>query len=437
MRHYDGSWGWWEYDEGDPFMTALVLDGLDRARGAGYDVSAARADDAVRWGTTLLKDPKRAAKLDARDRLYLAYALMRWGAKDAAKTLDGVDLRDRMVKAPYDERKRVRKPTSAELATAVLAYREAGRPTDALLDRLVKRARVGEETATWAPEEGAWGEEATALALVALQTARPDSPILPKVVRGLMSERRGDGWASTRDTAYALVGLTAYLDHTKELSGTSTATILVDGKERASFVLDPRLADPSRTVEIPRREVGPRAKVEIRTKGKVYRTVAFSGFEVARPLAAKTTDDELTVRRETFVMEPRRGSDGEMRLLPSLRPVTEFKNGDIVRVELTIRSDKPREFVLVTEPTPSSCRVNERTELADGEEKGWWWSRTVVLDDRLAFFARNLPKGESRIVYHMRAEAAGLASALPARAENMYDPGRWASTAETRVEVSR
>ena len=93
--------------------------------------------------------------------------------------------------------------------------------------------------------------------------------------------------------------------------------------------------------------------------------------------------------------------------------------------------------MLVEEPTPSSCRVTERTEFDEGEERDWWWSRTVVLDDHLAFFARNLPKGESKIVYHMRAEQAGRATALPARAQNMYDPGRWASTAETRVGVAK
>ena len=431
MRHGDGAWGWWEYDESDPFMTALVLDGLRRAQEAGVRVDAANPKAAVQWGMELLKDPKRAKDVEPRDRLYLVYALLRWGVKDAAAFLKGVDLRDRI------DKDKVRHPSSTELATAALAYREAGLDAGPLVDRLLRRAHVGEETVTWASEDGAWGSEATALALVALETVRPNDPLLPRVVRGLMSERQGDGWASTRDTAYALVGLTAYLDRTKELSGTSSATILVNGKARGTFTLDPRSAEPTRTVVVPRAELGGEARIEVRTTGRVYRTVALRGFEVARPLEARSTDRDLEVERRTFLMEPRRAKDGAMRLLPSERPVTEFKNGDVVRVELTIHSRVPREFVLVEEPTPSSCRVTERTELEEGETKDWWWSRTVVLDDHLAFFARNLPQGESQIVYHMRAEGAGKAVALPARADNMYDPGRWASTAATRVGVSR
>ncbi len=432
MRHGNGGWGWWEYDESDPFMTALVLDGLDRAKAAGYNVDAASPKPAIEWAKEFLKDPKKTKDVSARDRLYLVYALLRWGDTDAAKYLDGINLRDRRDKR-YGEW--VEGPSSSELATAVLAYHAAGRDPSRLLDRLMKKARIGEETAEWASEEGAWGEEATAMALVALQTARPDDKMLPRIVRGLMNNRHGFGWASTRDTAYALVGLTAYLDHTKELAGTATATILVNGRERGTFALDPRSTEPAQTVEVPRKELGDAAKIEIRTTGKVYRTVALSGFEVTPKLEAKATDRGLTVDRKTYLMEARRASNGEMRLLPSQKPVTEFKNGDVIRVELTIHSDVPRDFVLVEEPTPSSCRVTERTELGEYEEKGWWWSRTLILDDHLAFFARNLPKGESKIVYHMRAEAAGRATALPARAANMYDPGRWASTAETRVEI--
>jgi hypothetical protein len=435
MRNGNGGWGWWEYDEPDPFMTALVLDGLDRAKRAGYDVDVADPNSAVRWAKEYLGDRKRSKDITTRDRLYLIYALLRWGEKDAAARLDGINLRDHTEKL-YGEK--VERPTSAELATAALAYHEAGRDPSRLLDRLVKRARIGEETVDWGSEEGAWGEEPTALALVALQTARPDDPLLPRIVRGLMASRKGYGWNSTRDTAYALVGLTAYLDHTKELATPASAQVFVNGKSFGPFALDPRGKDPTRTVQIPRAELGDKPiHIEVRATGKVYRTVALAGFETTPKLEAKTTDRGLVVDRKTFLMEPRRASDGEMRLLPSSRPITEFKNGDVVRVELTIRSDVPRDYVLVEEPTPSSCRVTERTELDQGEEKTWWWSRTVVLDDHLAFFARSLPKGESKIVYYMRAEAAGRASALPARAANMYDPGRWASTAETRVEVSK
>ncbi|RYG22901.1 hypothetical protein EON82_15710, partial [bacterium] len=98
MKNGNGGWGWWEYDEADPFMTALVLDGLDRAKRAGYDVDVAGPESAVRWAKEYLGDAKKSKKAKARERLYLAYALLRWGEADAAKYLDRVNLRDRREK---------------------------------------------------------------------------------------------------------------------------------------------------------------------------------------------------------------------------------------------------------------------------------------------------------------------------------------------------
>ncbi|CAN5712582.1 hypothetical protein BH11ARM2_BH11ARM2_19180 [soil metagenome] len=436
MQHGDGGWGWWEYDASEPFMTALVLDGLDRARRAGVDVSTVQTNRALEWSLNYLKNKEN--KPEAREKLYLVYALLKWGKPEAGTYLDGVNLKDRTEKV-FDIK--LQRPTAAELATAALAYQAAGRDANGLLDRLAKRAQIGEEIVTWAPEDGAWGDEPTALALTAFETIRPGDPRIPKIVQGLMRSRKGDSWTSTRDTAYSIIGLTAYLNRTKELSTASTAMVMVNGKARGTISLDPNvLDDPARTIHVPRSELGTGpVKVEIRKSGagKCYYSLSLSGLEVADPLEATATDKGLRLVRRFYKLEPRRLENGEMRLLPSKAPVTDFANGDLVRVELTINSDVPREFVMVEEPTPSSCRVNERTDLDNGDEKGWWWSQTVVMDDHLAFFARNLPKGESKISYNMRAEQAGKASALPGTVRNMYDPGRWASAAEAKIEVAK
>ena len=92
---------------------------------------------------------------------------------------------------------------------------------------------------------------------------------------------------------------------------------------------------------------------------------------------------------------------------------------------------------MIEDPTPSHCRVTEREDIGEGEEWGWWWSRNVIRDDRIAIFARWLPAKSSKVTYTMRAEGAGTASALPTRVGPMYDPSLWASTGETRLEVSR
>jgi len=453
MHHGDGGWGWWEYDDSDPFMTALVLDGLDRARTAGIDVSKTRPEQAADWGLRWLQDKTKTAHADDRDILYMADVLMRWGKSDAAKVLDSVNLKDHQVPVvSYEYARNGRKkevkssylaPSTAALATGVLAFKDAGRIEEAkaLLAQLTKRAKIGEADASWASEEGAWGEEVTALALVAYEALQPNDPITVKIVQHLMNTRRNDMWWSTRDTSYSIVGLTAYLSHSQELSNTSTVAVLVNGRTAGTVTLNPKVTeDPSWTITVPRKDLGNgevRVEIQKQGAGSCYYNVALSGLDVSPMLAEKSTDPSLTITRKYFKLEAQALDDGTMKLLPTKKEVTNFANGDLVRVELTINSDTARQFVLVEEPTPSNCRVTERTELEEYEPKSWWWSRTLILDDHLAFFTRWLPKGESKITYNMRAEQAGQVRALPSTIDNMYDPGRWASTAETTVEVTK
>ena len=49
MQHPDGGWGWWTYDQSEPFMTAYVLDGLHEASAAGYDPNPFLRDRALEW----------------------------------------------------------------------------------------------------------------------------------------------------------------------------------------------------------------------------------------------------------------------------------------------------------------------------------------------------------------------------------------------------
>ncbi len=124
-----------------------------------------------------------------------------------------------------------------------------------------------------------------------------------------------------------------------------------------------------------------------------------------------------------------------MRLMPSRKPVTEFQSGDTIRVELTIQNNKPRQFIMVEDPTPSNCRVTDREEGDDGEEWSFWWDRFVIRDTKVAFFMRNLPEGTQTITYTIRAEGLGQSHVLPTSMSNMYDLAERSSSAESLLVV--
>ena len=130
--------------------------------------------------------------------------------------------------------------------------------------------------------------------------------------------------------------------------------------------------------------------------------------------------------------------DGTLRMMASKEPVAQYKSGDILQCEVKIHSHFGRDYLMVESPTPSGLHVTDREtpDLASGETWNYWWSRTVILDDRVALFARNLSSGDSTMTYVLRAENPGTCAALPTTIYNMYDPSDVASSADTSIEVT-
>jgi hypothetical protein len=71
----------------------------------------------------------------------------------------------------------------------------------------------------------------TAIALAAFTQIRPDDPILPNVVRWLMSARTAGIWATTQENAWSIIALTDYMVQTGELEADyAWQTTLNDGR---------------------------------------------------------------------------------------------------------------------------------------------------------------------------------------------------------------
>src|SRR5207244_10922217 len=76
--------------------------------------------------------------------------------------------------------------------------------------------------------------EASALSLKALAQINPGSQLLQKVARWLVKNRQnGYYWLSTKETAFAIYGLTDYLKVSKELSPDFSFEVYLNGEKVA------------------------------------------------------------------------------------------------------------------------------------------------------------------------------------------------------------
>ncbi|HTQ09357.1 MAG TPA: alpha-2-macroglobulin family protein, partial [Fimbriimonadaceae bacterium] len=424
MQHSDGAWGWWQYDGDDRYMTAYVLDGLARAKAAGYRTDKIDVNPALEWAKKDLTDGK-IEKWGREDFLFLCYAAAEYGVKKEVET--GLA--------------RVKPVSGSDFALIALADHAIGdqEGADRALIELHDKARVEGDIAYFPRKDWDFGYDEVAFPLIALTTLMPDDPMIPKLVRYLIADRRGDIWYSTRDSSLALIGMTQYLRQSRDTGQPIDIDLLVNGGAPKRIHFDPAdQFNPALKVTIPISRLQPGINRVVFRKVQPEGMCFFSGDLRQVDLAEHLLPEEsrgLTVTRTYHLLEPQQMENGSLELRPSLRSIEQAKPGDLIRVELTISSSQDRQFIMIEDPIPSGCRITDREYVDDGEQWANWWTQTIVLDDKAAFFMRYLDKGVQTLSYTMRAEQIGTGHALPPTISNMYDPTESASGAENLLQV--
>jgi len=416
FQHDDGGWGWWEYDESDPWMTAYVLEGCARAAEAGYPPPRSMVRDGLQWVRGFLErnSTEESLSLHRGGRLFLLRALALHGETDTVRGFINPDFYSRLT-------------TPAQLSSGIIIAQALGdQPrADALAARLAQQAvRTPDGAASW--EEAWWGVETTAQGLLALVTANPRDPLIPEVITYLERQRRGAYWTSTRDTAITINALSRYLQRTGAGSVADTITISLNGTVISAQSYDAGLSLTPFLLQIPTSQLRPGQNEITLSKTDSSSPCFYSAGitqVVAEPvLKARPLGSQLTVRREYYRLQVRRDADGNQRLLPAPKPATRFKAGDVLRCVVTITSDTDREFIMLRDPLPGGFECIERTAPEDRWSWMHWWAQTDLRDDHIAFFARTLLTGEREFSYLLRAEQPGTWQALPSHVEAMYAP---------------
>ena len=433
LQHDDGGWGWWESDETDPFMTAYVAWGLKEAGDAGYsgyDYMAGRAADAVRKQFDL-----RPAKTKADIAAWQLHALARMG-KANTRDMDAV----------WAKRGELTSLGWALMGLASQSMKDSRTQQIGLqLDMLAKR----EGPYVWWPAERDImldfgidaSAEATSFALKFMAADNADSPLITPAAKRLLSKRtQGARWQSTKQTAFAVFGLTEYLSRTRELEPDFTARVTLNGREilKRRFTSRDVFEKPVK-VELTGTETGQSfdLKVEKSGEGRLYWT-AKTGMRLLAESATEPADSKLSVRREYFVLSP--VNEGG-RIVYQLNPFDgQAKQGELIACRLTV-SGADHRYVLIEDPLPSGAEVVSRDDLY--HVKGsppWWraaWARRQVRDTKMGFLETWLPKAGAEFMYLFRVITAGTIQANPARVEPMYQPEIFSSSAAGKFEVKR
>jgi uncharacterized protein YfaS (alpha-2-macroglobulin family) len=435
-QHADGGWGWWKDDKTDPFMTAYVVDGLTMASRAGYQIDTWRRDQGREKLSAMLNAGKRddGNPIDDETRAYMIYAFTESGDGDA-HFLDEL----------YGKRNNLGPYGRALLALALQEHKD-GRARE-VANLIEGAAQKDEFEVHWQTARvNDYGRdvyldpEATALSLKALSQINPGSTLLPKAARWLVKNRRnGYYWLSTKETAFAIYGLTDYLKVSKELTPDYSFEVYLNGEKVAGQHVGANDATTAQTISVAKKgnELGATNQIRIvkHGKGALYVSSALEYFTAEENVPANSAGG-LKLTREYLRLRVTE-SEGE-KASWKIEPLSgELRSGDMIVVRLHLTGPRAQ-YVMIEDPIPAGA---EQVAQVGGIYLNYglgqwssWYSNREFRDNRTVIFD-NYFSGDATFQYAMRVEVPGEFKIAPARAELMYQPTVQANTSNDRLRI--
>jgi alpha-2-macroglobulin len=419
LQHYDGSWGWWEHDDANPFMSAYALYGLAELAHDGYAVSSETLANGVRslarqaagnteslafWGG-------RQAGSEWNTRAYMLFAL----ADADPKAVD----RDLLAKTDAQ----ATKLNSYALATLGLAHLELNDRTGAqpLLDELLRRTSDDGTYAQW--KGGGWHYgwqddpiETTAYALRFVHAMAPNDPRVPHAVNWLRTQQHGSWFETTKDTAAAIYAMTEAVPvDAHELDPHETVRVTLDGRVLKSVRIDA--------------PVLPRALASFTVPAKLVRRGGTLRFERAGTGALTWSTDWTQYVRAPLLAQ----LDPTFSIVRtySAQGGNDWRVGDRIDVDVTVSVKSDVQFAAVEDPLPAGLEY-QPNQYQSGDD----WSGLQFFDDRVVFFANRIwAHSPIHLHYTLRATTAGSFTAPATSAYAMYGPPKTATGEQAHIAI--
>ncbi|MDE2637827.1 MAG: hypothetical protein OXI30_15800, partial [Chloroflexota bacterium] len=437
----DGGWSWCSYHNSHAPTTAYALIGMAEAKRLGYPVAPLviqRAQRIVR--SRLITPTLQAETWRLNGQAFLLYALASSGAPDAARSA-----------TLFNHRARLNLDAIAFLAQALHIISPEDDRLDTLGQMMLNRA-VTRASGTFFEEtyrdRWNWSSSlrSTALVLDAMLKIRPESELLPNIVRYLVSVREGPGfWSSRQETAWSIIALTNWMRHSGELNPEYAWAASINDRP-----LSAGRALPANALQT--------KDLRFDVSGLIRRETNLIEFERDEGAGALYYTAHLNLELPVDEIQPfSRGIEISRSYTlvsdESSAPVNGAAIGDMVQVRLRIVAPNTLRYLVVEDFFPAGAEaINPDLAISpqlgaipsgeriDARRQGWgWWhfDHIEFHDEKAVIYASYLPRGLYEFVYTIRPSIAGDFNVIPPLAQEMYFPevyGRGAGTLFTITE---
>ncbi len=466
LQQENGGWGLWETSQATPHVTSYVLFTLNEAKKAGYTVDV----NVVNRGVNFLKNhlgnnnvskfvvtdgadlviseitsgtfvPKVASpsKYEFNARAFALYVLAEMGQGDMGLTNNLFESRKNLSLSAQAYLTMALQDLSWQEKLKGAALQETIKKIDTLKSEILVKAKEtprGVQFEETTPDYKFFdsNNRTTALVLQMLNRIDPANPLIPKILRYMLMEKKNGHLASTQETAVSLLALIEYLKSGGELSADYDGIITVNGAEKIHRSFSANNIETREEVKVSltdllQNNLDNEITATKNGKGKMYFDMNLQYFLPTEQITAR--DEGIEVHQQYFAVDDKKEEN----------PVTSVKVGDNLKGKMTIIVPEDRYYVLVEDFLPAglegvdfSLKTAQQQLQEDNQGKGgacyswdcfneiWRFNHTEVKDDRMSYFADFLPKGVYEIEYFVRATTPGAYHDLPALAQETYFP---------------
>ena len=416
QQHSDGGWGWWTEYESNPFLTAYAFLALSEAKNDKFTVADQTLQRAQSYLEGQLARGGKDLSLDTQ--AYILYVLR---GRNINLSSYAANLYDRRFELSLEGR--------AYLAMAIKDESSMGGKAKRLHDELISLAKKTATTTHWEEPNRDYrfmgsNTTTTASVLEAITLFDKNNPLIPEVVRHLMSIRTDNHWSTTRDTAAVIKAISSQLLNKGDQKVNEDYRLELNGKtlKEGKFTKEDLLKLQEYAISISDFNIGGESNLRITKSGEgnLYYNINlkyYLPFSEIKPL-----EQGMVVVRE-FV-------DNKGNILPT----NTINENSEVWVRLIIVAPEERHFVVIEDTLPAGLEsVNEslknvsvlNKERPSLKEKGnqlLYFEHKEYHDDRTTLFANYLPAGVYEVSYRVRATTPGRYHYPPAQAYQMYIP---------------
>lgn len=450
LQHGDGGWGLWADDPSFPHTTAYALLALNAANKAGFSVDENVMQRAHDYLDQYLDQPVDAkASYGYDERAFVIYALntVTEGNTYGARAL-----------SLYERRTQLDNYSKALLM--VTLFDSNNKTQASALEQELTAAAIPSATGThWEEKAPEWymmntNTRTTAIVLFGITHVDPQNALLKNAVRWLMTMRQQGHWETTQETAWSVLGLTAYMKASGELNADFKYQVTLNNKTIGDETVTKANVTDNQQFNVAMKDLLTNTANDLvftRTDGtgNLYYSAFLDYYLPVTNL--KPLDRGIFIARQYYAVN-------QATLKPTGEQVTSANVGDYVQVKLTIIAPTSLNYLQVEDPLPSGFEAVDTSlkttsagasspELEKQDNKcsecdqyyypyWYYWSNTELRDDRVALFADSLPRGTYEYTYLMRASVSGNFTVLPSVAQQMYEPDVFGRSAGAEFRVT-